>query len=57
MNEQIVRQYSTLAIANEDELLYGICSHPLKCGLGLTIGGWHCLPRGKFHLAANEYDE
>jgi hypothetical protein len=37
--EKTIRKYSTLEIPNTDQLLYGICLHPLQCGLGLTIGG------------------
>jgi methanol--5-hydroxybenzimidazolylcobamide Co-methyltransferase len=50
MNEQILRQYSTLAIASEDQLLYGVCPHPLECGLGLTIGGGTVFPEVNFTL-------
>ena len=50
MNDQIVRRYSTLAIANEDQLLYGTCPHPLECGLGLTIGGGTVFPEVNFTL-------
>ena len=50
MKDQIVQRYSTLAIANEDELLYGTCPHPLKCGLGLTIGAGTVFPEVNFTL-------
>lgn len=50
MIEQTVRKYSTLAIRNPDQLLYGVCPHPLKCGLGLTIGGGVVFPEVNFTL-------
>lgn len=50
MNNQAVRKYSTLAIADEDQLLYGTCPHPLQCGLGLTIGAGAVFPEVNFTL-------
>ena len=44
------RKYSTLAIPNQEKLLYGICPHPLQCGLGLTIGGGSVFPEVNFTL-------
>jgi methanol--5-hydroxybenzimidazolylcobamide Co-methyltransferase len=42
--------YSTLAIPDCDGLLYGISPHPLRCGLGLTIGGGTVFPEVNFTL-------
>jgi methanol--5-hydroxybenzimidazolylcobamide Co-methyltransferase len=50
MIEQTVRKYSTLAIPSRDQLLYGVSPHPLKCGLGLTIGGGQVFPEVNFTL-------
>ena len=50
MTEQTVRKYSTLAIPSRDQLLYGVSPHPLKCGLGLTIGGGQVFPEVNFTL-------
>jgi methanol--5-hydroxybenzimidazolylcobamide Co-methyltransferase len=50
MNERTVRKYSTLAIPGADQLLYGVCLHPLECGLGLTIGGGSVFPEVNFTL-------
>jgi methanol--5-hydroxybenzimidazolylcobamide Co-methyltransferase len=50
MIEQTVRNYSTLAIPNRDQLVYGVCPHPLECGLGLTIGGGTVFPEVNFTL-------
>jgi methanol--5-hydroxybenzimidazolylcobamide Co-methyltransferase len=48
--ERTVRKYSTLAISSEDQLLYGVCTHPLACGLGLTIGAGQVFPEVNFTL-------
>ena len=48
--EQAIRQYSTLAIPSQDQLLYGVSPHPLHCGLGLTIGGGQVFPEVNFTL-------
>jgi methanol--5-hydroxybenzimidazolylcobamide Co-methyltransferase len=45
-----VKQYSTLAIQSQDELLYGMSPHPLDCGLGLTIGSGQVFPEVNFTL-------
>jgi methanol--5-hydroxybenzimidazolylcobamide Co-methyltransferase len=50
MIEQASRNYSTLAIPSQDQLLYGISPHPLACGLGLTIGGGQVFPEVNFTL-------
>ncbi len=50
MSERAVRKYSTLAIQNQDQLLYGVCPHPLECGLGLVIGGGSVFPEVNFTL-------
>ena len=50
MIQHTVRKYSTLAIPSSDQLLYGICPHPLKCGLGLTIGAGVVFPEVNFTL-------
>lgn len=47
---QAIHHYSTLAIADRDALLYGVCPHPLQCGLGLTIGGGTVFPEVNFTL-------
>ena len=52
-----VRQYSTLAIPVANGLLYGVCPHPLECGLGLTIGGGLVFPEVNFTLPAMNIDE
>ena len=48
--ERAIRKYSELAIPSADQLLYGVCPHPLKCGLGLTIGGGAVFPEVNFTL-------
>jgi methanol--5-hydroxybenzimidazolylcobamide Co-methyltransferase len=50
MSERTVRSYSELAIGSQEELLYGICPHPLNCGLGLTVGGGQVFPEVNFTL-------
>ena len=50
MIDQTSRRYSTLAVSSQDQLLYGICPHPLECGLGLTIGGGSVFPEVNFTL-------
>ena len=50
MMDQTGRKYSTLAIPNQEQLLFGVCPHPLKCGLGLTIGGGKVFPEVNFTL-------
>ncbi len=48
--EQTMRRYTGLAVSSADRLLYGVCPHPLKCGLGLTIGGGTVFPEVNFTL-------
>jgi methanol--5-hydroxybenzimidazolylcobamide Co-methyltransferase len=48
--EQIVRNYSTLAVPAADDLLYGMSPFPLACGLGLTIGAGQVFPEVNFTL-------
>ena len=48
--ERTFRSYTRLAIPIQDQLLYGTCQHPLKCGLGLTIGGGSVFPEVNFTL-------
>jgi len=48
--DERVRQYSALAIPSQEQLLYGVCPHPLECGLGLTIGGGQVFPEVNFTL-------
>ena len=48
--ENTVRKYSALAIPNPEQLLYGVCPHPLDCGLGLTIGAGQVFPEVNFTL-------
>ena len=50
MINQAVQKYSSLAIPTSDRLLYGVCPHPLECGLGLTIGGGIVFPEVNFTL-------
>ena len=45
-----VQKYTKLAIPDRDGLLYGVCPHPLACGLGLTIGGGQVYPEVNFTL-------
>jgi methanol--5-hydroxybenzimidazolylcobamide Co-methyltransferase len=52
MNERTIREYSTLAIPSQDQLLYGVSPHPLPCGLGLTIGAGQVFPEINFTLPA-----
>ncbi len=52
MIDRTVLKYSTLAIPNQGQLLYGVCSHPLECGLGLTIGAGTVFPEVNFTLPA-----
>lgn len=48
----IHKQYSSPAIANVDDLVYGVCPHPLECGLGLTLGAGTVFPEVNFTLPA-----
>ncbi len=50
INERTIRKYASLAIPIQDQLLYGTCPHPLKCGLGLIIGGGAVFPEVNFTL-------
>jgi methanol--5-hydroxybenzimidazolylcobamide Co-methyltransferase len=49
-NERTIRKYSALSIQDADQLLYGLCPHPLDCGFGLTIGGGQVFPEVNFTL-------
>jgi len=48
--------YSSLAIPTAADLLYGVCPHPLACGLGLTIGGGTVHPEVNFTLPPMNID-
>lgn len=50
MTKPTGRKYSTLAVSTVEQLLYGVCPHPLECGLGLTIGGGAVFPEVNFTL-------
>lgn len=45
-----IRKYSELAITSQEQLLYGVCPHPLECGLGLIIGAGTVFPEVNFTL-------
>jgi len=45
-----IQRSTTLAIPTEDQLIYGVCPHPLSCGLGLTIGAGTVFPEVNFTL-------
>jgi methanol--5-hydroxybenzimidazolylcobamide Co-methyltransferase len=57
MIEQAVLTYSTLAIPDSNDLLYGVCSRPLACGLGLIIGGGKVFPEVNFTLPPMNIEE
>jgi methanol--5-hydroxybenzimidazolylcobamide Co-methyltransferase len=57
MIEQAVLTYSTLAIPDSDDLLYGVCPRPLACGLGLIIGGGKVFPEVNFTLPPMNIEE
>lgn len=44
------RVFSTLAVSDADELIYGRAPIPVACGLGLTIGGGQVYPEVNFTL-------
>ena len=50
VNERSMKKYATLAIPNQEGLVYGTCPHPLECGFGLTIGGGTVFPEVNFTL-------
>ena len=50
MSERVVRTFTNLAIASQEQLVYGISPHPVTCGLGLTIGGGLVYPEVNFTL-------
>ncbi len=45
-----MRRYSSLAIADPDDLLFGVAPHPLRTRSGLSIGGGLVLPELNFTL-------
>lgn len=45
-----MEQYTSLAIANLDEFVFGVCPRPLEAGRGLTIGGGTVFPELNFTL-------
>jgi len=57
MMEQAVREFSALAIENQQGLLYGVSPKPLKCGLGLEIGGGLVFPEVNFTLPPMNIEE
>lgn len=48
--ERAIRKFTKLAVPSLDQLRYGLCPHPLACGLGLTIGGGQVFPEVNFTL-------
>jgi len=54
---QFRRNFTSLAIADAGELLYGVSPHPVACGLGLTIGAGKVFPEVNFTLPAMEIEE
>jgi len=48
--------YRTLAVASAADLVFGSAPHPVKCGLGLTIGAGQVLPEVNFTLPAISID-
>jgi len=50
MTVKAARRFSTLAIPYQSQLLYGVCPHPLRCGLGLVIGEGVVFPEVNFTL-------
>ncbi len=47
---EAARKFTTLAIPNQDQLLFGVSPFPLECGLGLTIGAGMVFPEVNFTL-------
>ena len=47
---ETARKFTSLAIPNQDQFLYGACPHPLNCGLGLTLGAGQVFPEVNFTL-------
>ena len=44
------RQFNRLAYEKADDLIFGKCLHPVKCGLGLEIGGGQVYPEVNYTL-------
>jgi methanol--5-hydroxybenzimidazolylcobamide Co-methyltransferase len=55
--ERKTRAYPTLAIPALGDLVYGLCPHPVRCGLGLIIGAGTVFPEVNFTLPALEIAE
>jgi len=47
---ETARRFAALAIPSQEQLVYGVCPHPLSCGLGLTIGAGTVFPEVNFTL-------
>jgi methanol--5-hydroxybenzimidazolylcobamide Co-methyltransferase len=47
---ETAQKFTALAIPGQDQLLFGVCPHPLTCGLGLTIGAGTVFPEVNFTL-------
>ncbi|MES2219914.1 MAG: methyltransferase MtaB domain-containing protein, partial [Acidobacteriota bacterium] len=52
MTTREIRHFSSMAYSAAESLLYGLCPHPLTCGLGLTIGNGQVYPEVNFTLPA-----
>ena len=46
----MMRQFNSLAISNESEIVFGTAPAPVKCGYGLEIGGGKVYPELNFTL-------
>ena len=47
---EAARKFTSLAIPSQDQLVFGVCPHPLACGLGLTLGVGQVFPEVNFTL-------
>jgi methanol---5-hydroxybenzimidazolylcobamide Co-methyltransferase len=49
--------FADLAVANTDDLVFGVAPRPLRCGLGLEIGSGAVYPEVNFTLPTMELSE
>jgi methanol--5-hydroxybenzimidazolylcobamide Co-methyltransferase len=57
VSDHAMLKYSTLAIPDPDDLLYGVSPHPLAFGLGLTIGAGQVFQEVNFTLPAMNIEQ
>ena len=52
-----IKKFTSLAIEQAEDLIFGKCEHPVKCGNNLVIGNGYVFPEINFTLPAMTVNE